>query len=84
MLLLEKKKKEKKEKFQPGFRLHHSTEMAPLKTVKITNDLLLATNQGCISLLLELSAVFDTDHDVLLDRLQNYICIQGQALWWSG
>ncbi len=53
--------------------------------VKITNDLLLASDQGCISLLvlLDLSAAFDTiDHDILVDRLQNYTGIQGQALRW--
>ncbi len=70
------------EEFQSGFRPHHSTETA---LVKITNDLLLASDQGCISLLvlLELSAAFDTlDHDIIIDRLQNYTGIQGQALRW--
>ncbi len=33
--------------------------------------------------LLDLSAAFDTiDHDILIDRLQNYTGIQGQALSW--
>ncbi len=70
------------EDFQSGFRPLHNTETA---LVKITNDLLLASDKGCISLvvLLDLSAAFNTiDHDILLDRLENYTGIQGQALRW--
>ncbi len=68
------------EEFQLGFRPRHSTETA---LVKITNDLLLASDQSCISLLvlLDRSAGFDTiDHDIIIDQLQNYTGIQGQAL----
>ncbi len=82
IVLLAKKKKYIYEEFQSGFRPRHSTETA---LVQITNDLLLASDQGCISLLvlLDLSAAFDTiDHDILIDQLQNYTSIQGQALRW--
>ncbi len=81
-MLLLAKKKDIYEEFQSGFRPRHSTETA---LVKITNDLLLASDQGCISLLvlLDPSAAFDTiDHDILIDRVQNYTGIQGQALRW--
>ncbi|KAL6458609.1 hypothetical protein MHYP_G00320810 [Metynnis hypsauchen] len=70
------------EKFQSGFKPHHSTETA---LVKITNDLLLASDQGHVSLLvlLDLSAAFDTiDHNILLERLENMVGISGTALSW--
>ncbi len=91
IVVLSAKKKDIYEEIQSGFRPHHSTETA---LVKITNDLLLASDQGCISLLvlamsivsnaeLDLSAAFDTiDHDIFIDQMQNYTGIQGQALRW--
>ncbi len=61
------------------------TIVQKLHLLKFTNDLLLASDQGCISLLvlLDLKAAFDTiDHNILIDGLQNYTGIQGQALRW--
>ncbi len=51
----------------------------------VTNDLLLSSDRGCISLLmlLDLSATFDTiDHNIILNRLQNFVGISGSALAW--
>ena len=70
------------EEFQSGFRVHHSTETA---LVKVTNDLLIASDNGLVSILvlLDLSAAFDTiDHKLLLQRLEQSIGIKGTALDW--
>lgn len=70
------------EKFQSGFRAAHSTETA---LVRVTNDLLVAADQGFPSLfiLLDLTAAFDTiDHCILLHHLQHLIGFTGTALKW--
>ena len=68
--------------FQSAYRPGHSTETAILKVV---NDLLLAMDEGKLSVLvlLDLSAAFDTiDHGILLHRLQHVFGIQGSVLSW--
>ncbi len=70
------------EDFQSGFRPFHNTETA---LIRVTNDLLLSSDRGCISLLvlLILSAAFDTiDHNILLNRLENSLGINGSAIAW--
>ncbi len=51
----------------------------------MTNDLLLSSDRGCISLLvlLDLSAAFDTiNHNILRNRLENFVGIRRSALVW--
>ncbi len=67
--------------FQSGFRVHHSTETALIKI----NDIRFNSDSGKISVLvlLDLSAAFDTvDHNILLERLENWVGLSGMALKW--
>ena len=53
---------------------------------KVTNDLLIASDQGLVSVLvlLDLSAAFDTiDHHILLQRLKQLISIRIALNWFK-
>ncbi len=70
------------EPLQSGFRKFYSTETA---LVKVTNDLLIASDSGCLSILilLDLNAAFDTvDHLVLITRLETVFGVSDIALNW--
>ncbi|XP_046642630.1 uncharacterized protein LOC124327678 [Daphnia pulicaria] len=67
---------------QYAYRPNHSTETALLA---LQNDLLQAASQGhgCVVLLLDLTAAFDTiDHEILLDRISSHCGIDGKPLAW--
>ncbi len=68
--------------FQSGFRAHHSTETA---LIKIINDIRFNSDSGKISVLVlqDISASFDTvDHNILLERLENWVGLSGMVLKW--
>ena len=70
------------DKFQSGFRPHHSIETA---LIKVLNYIRLNTDSDKITVLvlLDFSAVFDTvDHRTLLDRLENWVGLSGTVLNW--
>ncbi len=62
--------------------MHHSTETA---LIKLINDIHFNSDSGKISalVLLDLSAVFDTvGHNILLERLENWVGLSGMVLKW--
>ena len=68
--------------FQSAYRADHSTETLLLR---VTNDLLIACDQGSFSILslLDPSAAFETlDHNILLKRLMLRFVISGVVLGW--
>ncbi len=68
--------------FQSGFRVHHSTETA---LIKIINDIRPDSDTGKISVLvlLDRSAAFDTvDHNILRQRLENWVGLSGMVHKW--
>ena len=68
--------------FQSAYKSYHSTETALLS---VTNDILIGMGKGNVTALtlLDLSAAFDTiDHRLLLDRLDEWFGIEGDALKW--
>ena len=70
------------EPFQSAYRADHSTEIVLLR---VTNDLLMACDQGLVSILslLEMSAAFDTlNHNILLKRLRLSFGLSGVLLRW--
>ena len=68
--------------FQSAYRAGHSTENA---LVRVHNDILQAIDRKqCVFLvLLDQSAAFDTiEHDVLLERMEHSVHVNGTALQW--
>ena len=65
-----------------SYREGHSTETALLK---VLNDIMLGMDSKCVTLLvlLDLSAAFDTvSHEILINRLQNKVGLQGAVRNW--
>src|SRR4029434_7592493 len=68
---------------QSGFRSNNSTEKT---LVKVVNYLSINADSKKLSVLvlLDLSAAFDTvDHNILIDRLENWVGLAGPVLIWS-
>ena len=67
---------------QSAYRKHHSTETTLLR---VTNNIFrtIDRRQDVVSVLLDLSAAFDTiDHTILVERLESYFGFSRQTLCW--
>ena len=68
--------------FQSGFRSNHRTETALVKVVnylRINAD----SKKRSVLALVDLNTAFDTvDHDILIDRLENWVGLTGPVLNW--
>ena len=63
----------------------HWNCISSVKLAKVINDPLLASDAGSISVLvlLDVSSAFDNvDHQILLERMENYVGISSMALQW--
>ena len=68
--------------YQSAYRALHSTESA---LIKVKNDIMFSIdqNRAVLLVLLDLSAAFDTiDHNILISRLSQRVCVRGTALNW--
>lgn len=67
---------------QSSYCAGHSTETALLK---VMNDIMHSVNSQCVALfvLLDLSVAFDTvNHEILVNRMQKKVGLQGTVLNW--
>jgi len=67
------------EPLQSGFHKFHSTETA---LVKVTNDLLMASDSGVTSILILLAAFDTVDQSLMLTRLERVSGLSGTVLKW--
>ena len=64
---------------QSAYRRRHGTGTA---LVKVKNDILIAMDDGNVTMLLDLSAAFELHVTILINRLKKRVGIKGNALDW--